>query len=77
MTSVWVLEHGWVYLNAIIDCCTREIFGWQLNLRCRAAEAITVIERTVLEQGIAPGTLTLGTDRPHHTTGDLRLSRSP
>jgi hypothetical protein len=25
MTSVWVVEHGWVYLNAIIDCCTREI----------------------------------------------------
>ena len=23
MTSVWVAEHGWVYLNAIIDCCTR------------------------------------------------------
>ena len=35
MTSVWVAEHGWVYLNAIIDCCTREIVGWQLSLRCR------------------------------------------
>jgi len=20
MTSIWVAEHGWVYLNAIIDC---------------------------------------------------------
>jgi putative transposase len=49
-------------LNAIIDCCTREIVGWRLSLRCRAAEAITVIEHAVLEQGIAPGTLTLGTD---------------
>ncbi len=34
MTSVWVAEHGWVYLNAIIDC-TREIVGWSLELRCR------------------------------------------
>ena len=25
MTSIWVAEHGWTYLNAIIDCCTREI----------------------------------------------------
>jgi putative transposase len=25
MTSVWVAEHGWVYLMAAIDCCTREI----------------------------------------------------
>ena len=44
MTSVWVAEHGWVYLNAIIDCCTREIVGWELSLRCRADEAITVVD---------------------------------
>jgi len=62
MTSVWVAEHGWVYLNAIIDCCTREIVGWQLSLRCRADEAIAVIETAVRDQGILPGTLTLGTD---------------
>jgi putative transposase len=62
MTSIWVAEHGWVYLNAIIDCCTREIVGWELSLRCRAIEAIAVIETAVSEQGILPGTLTLGTD---------------
>ena len=62
MTSIWVAEHGWVYLNAIIDCCTREIVGWDLTLRCRALEAIAVIETAVREQGILPGTLTLGTD---------------
>jgi putative transposase len=62
MSAVWVAEHGWVYLNAIIDCCTREIVGWELSLRCRATEAIAVIERAIVEQGIAPGTLTLGTD---------------
>jgi len=27
MSSIWVAEHGWTYLNAIIDCCTREIVG--------------------------------------------------
>ena len=62
MTSIWVAEHGWVYLNAIIDCCTREFVGWELSLRCRAVEAIAVIEGAVLEQAIIPGTLTLGTD---------------
>jgi putative transposase len=62
MTSIWVAEHGWVYLNAIIDCCTREIVGWDLTLRCRANEAIAVIERAVAEQRIQPGTLTIGTD---------------
>ena len=62
MTSIWVAEHGWVYLNAIIDCCTRQIVGWQLSLRCRATEAIQVIEAAVAEQHIRPGRLTLGTD---------------
>ena len=62
MTAVWVAEHGWCYLNAIIDCCTREIVGWDLSVRCRAIEAIAVIERAVREQAIKPGTLTLGTD---------------
>jgi putative transposase len=62
MTSVWVAEHGWCYLNAIIDCCTREIVAWQLELRCRADEAIAVVERAVALDGIEPGELTLGSD---------------
>jgi putative transposase len=62
MTSVWVAEHGWVYLMAAIDCCTREIVGWHLELRCRAKEAIALIEQAAAERAIAPGTLTLGTD---------------
>ena len=62
MTSIWVAEHGWTYLNAIIDCCTREIVAWQLELRCRADEAITVIERAATEHGIQPGELVLGSD---------------
>jgi putative transposase len=62
MTSVWVTEHGWVYLMAAIDCCTREIVAWHLETRCRAKEAIALIERAATERGIPPGILTLGTD---------------
>ena len=62
MTSVWVAEHGWVYLMAAIDCCTREIVAWHLETRCRAREAIALIEQAAAERAIAPGTLTLGTD---------------
>jgi len=62
MTSVWVAEHGWCYLNAIIDCCTREIVAWQLELRCRADEAIALVERAAVIHGIAAGELTLGSD---------------
>jgi putative transposase len=62
MTSIWVAEHGWTYLNAIIDCCTREIVGWQLSLRCRADEAIAVVDQAARAHGIQPGELTLGSD---------------
>jgi putative transposase len=62
MTSIWVAEHGWTYLMAIVDCCTREIVGWSLELRCRADEAIAVVERATLAYGIQPGELTLGSD---------------
>ena len=62
MTAVWVAEHGWVYLMAAIDCCTREITGWHLETRCRAKEAIALIERAAHERQVAPGTLTLGSD---------------
>ena len=62
MTSIWVAEHGWCYPNAIIDCLTREIVGFDLSLRCRADEAISVVERAAKAHGIQPGMLTLGTD---------------
>jgi len=62
MTSVWVAEHGWCYLNAAIDCCTREIAAWGLVLRCRAEEAIAVVDQAVADHGIEPGQLVLGTD---------------
>jgi putative transposase len=62
MTSIWVAEHGWTYLMAIIDCCTREIVGWQLELRCRALEAEQLIIRTAAAYAIQDGELTLGSD---------------
>jgi len=62
MTSVWVAEHGWCYPMAAIDCLTREIVGWQLELRCRAKESTRLVERAIAERGIPPDSLTLGTD---------------
>src|SRR5215210_2586009 len=62
VTSVWVAEHGWCYLSAAVDCCTREITGWALDVRCRAVEAAAVVDAAVAARQIRPGELTLGTD---------------
>jgi putative transposase len=51
MTKVWAGSAvGWAYLVSVIDCCTRDIVGWDLSLRCRTQEAIAAVERAVLEQ---------------------------
>ena len=62
MTSIWVAEHGWCYLNAAIDCCTREITAWALDVRCRAQEAVAVIDHALATRDVNPGSLTLGSD---------------
>ena len=62
LSSVWVAEHGWCYLQAAIDCCTREIVAWSLELRCRAEEATALVDQAVVARAIGPGLLTLGTD---------------
>jgi len=73
MTKVWTAQHGWVYLHVMVDCCTREIPGWSLELRCRDDEAIDVVEAAVLERGVRPGELTLGSDNgSQFTSRDFR-----
>jgi len=51
MTKLWAGPSvGWAYLVSVIDCCTRQIVGWDLSLRCRTQEAIAALERAVLER---------------------------
>jgi len=49
-------------MNAAIDCCTREITAWSLDVRCRAQEAIAVVDDAIADRRVEPGALTLGTD---------------
>ncbi len=73
MTKVWTAQHGWVYLHVIVDCCTREVTGWTLDLRTRAVEAIGCVEAAVIARGIRPQQLVLGTDNgSQFTARDFR-----
>jgi putative transposase len=66
MTKIWAGPGiGWAYLVSVIDCCTREIVGWNLALRCRTEDALTAIEQAVLQRlpaGSREVDLTLTTD---------------
>ena len=41
---------GWAYLVCPIDCCTREIVGWNLLHRCWTEDALAAVEQAVLER---------------------------
>jgi putative transposase len=49
----------------VIDCCTREIVGWNLSHRCRTEDALVAVEQAVLErlpEGSREENVTLTTD---------------
>lgn len=66
LTKIWAGPTvGWAYLVSVIDCCTREIVGWNLSPRCRTDEALAAVEQAVLERlpsGSREAQLTLTTD---------------
>lgn len=66
MTKIWAGPVvGWAYLVSVIDCCTREIVGWNLSQRCRTEDALAAVEQAVLErlpEGSREQHLTLTTD---------------
>jgi putative transposase len=66
MNKIWAGPAvSWAYLVSVIDCCTREIAGWNLSHRCRTEDALAAVEQAVLErlpQGSRGENLTLTTD---------------
>ncbi len=66
MTKIWAGSAvGWAYLVSVIDCCTREIVGWNLSHRCRTEEALDAVEQAVLARlpaGSREASVTLTTD---------------
>jgi putative transposase len=66
MTKIWACPAvGWGYLVCVIDCCTREIVGWNLSHRCRTEGALAAVEQAVLarlSEGRRAASVTLATD---------------
>jgi putative transposase len=62
MTKVWTAQHGWVYLYAIVDCCTRELVAWSLDVRGRTVEALACVDTAMIRRSVARDRLTIGTD---------------
>ena len=50
VTHVYCGEDGWGHLVAVIDCCDREVIGWEFALRGRAREAQRALEDACLDR---------------------------
>jgi putative transposase len=64
LTHIYCGEDGWGHLAAIIDCCDREIIGFEFSLRGRAREAERALEEACLRR--------FGTLRPERPTPTIR-----
>lgn len=53
MTSFKLSDLTTLYLEVVIDCCTRKIVGWNLDRRCRAKEWIAALRLALESQGLA------------------------
>src|SRR5260370_19513558 len=73
MTKIWAGPAvGWAYLVSVIDCCTREIVGWNLSHRCRTEDALAAGEQAVLaplpEGSRAPNAMLTTVNRTRFTS---------
>ncbi len=59
---MWTAAHGWVDLHVAVDCCTRQVTCWRVDVRTRSQEAVGCVEAGVLARAVPPGRLTLGSD---------------
>ena len=64
LTHIYCGLDGWGHLAAIIDCCDREIVGYEFALRGRAREAERALEQACLAR--------FGTLRPEGPTPTIR-----
>lgn len=64
VTHVYCGRDGWAHIAAVIDCCDREVAGFEISLRGRAKEAERALEEACLAR--------FGTLRPHGETPVVR-----
>jgi putative transposase len=48
LCRVWGGRDGWLTLALVIDCCTRELLGWQLSRSGKATTAASALEQALI-----------------------------
>ena len=48
LCRVWAGQHGWTTLALVMDCCTRELLGWQLSKSGKSRTAEAALEQALI-----------------------------
>lgn len=48
LCRIWGGRDGWLVLALVIDCCTRELLGWQLSRSGKASTAAAALEQALI-----------------------------
>ncbi len=54
ITYIWTNE-GWLYLNCILDLCSRMIVGWYMDRTLSSSIVITALKQAITKRGENPG----------------------
>jgi putative transposase len=71
-TKVWTAAHGWVCLHVAVDCCTREVTCWRVDLSTRSEGAIACVGQGILDCAVRPGCLSAAANGNQFTSRDVR-----
>jgi putative transposase len=58
LCRVWAGRDGWQTVALVIDCQTRELFGWQLSKSGRATTAMSALEQALIARVGTLGSVT-------------------
>ena len=50
LCRVWAGQHGWCTLALVMDCCTRELLGWQLSKSGKSKTAEAALEQALISR---------------------------
>lgn len=66
LCRVWAGQHGWTTLVLVMDCCTRELLGWQLSKSGKSRTAEAALEQALISRygslGLSPDQVVVRSD---------------
>jgi putative transposase len=71
ITYIWTNE-GWLYLNCILDLCSRMIIGWYMDRTLSSSLVITALKQAIINRGENPGIIFHSDRGSQYASGEVK-----